>query len=101
MAKPAPKPTPENAAALALVGLAFLAEDASRLARFLTLTGIGPDHLREAAGATDTLLAVLDHLLTDESLLLVFAASKGIPPDSVAPARAALARELGSEAVHD
>jgi hypothetical protein len=101
MAKPAPKPNAENAAALALAGLAFLALDATRLTRFLTLTGIGPDHLRQAAGATDTLLAVLDHLLADESLLLVFAASKGVAPDFVAPARAALARELGSEPAHD
>lgn len=101
MAKLPPRPNAENAAALALAGLAFLAEDAPRLVRFLSLTGIGPDHLREAAGATGTLLAVLDHLLADESLLLVFAASKGIPPETVAPARAALARELGSEAIHD
>ncbi|WP_439541769.1 DUF3572 family protein [Hyphomicrobium sp.] len=101
MAKLPPRPSAENAAALALAGLAFLAEDAPRLERFLSLTGIGPEHLREAADATGTLLAVLDHLLADESLLLVFAASKGIPPETVAPARAVLARELGSEAVHD
>jgi hypothetical protein len=101
MAKPPPRPSAENAAALALAGLAFLAEDVPRLGRFLSLTGIGPDHLREAAGANETLLAVLDHLLTDESLLLVFGASKGIPPDSVAPAREALARELGIETLYD
>ncbi|MBN8913893.1 MAG: DUF3572 family protein, partial [Rhizobiales bacterium] len=40
---------------------------------------------------------VFDHLLADESLLLVFTASKAIPPESVAPARAALARALGIE----
>ena len=89
--------TAEEAAALALQGLAFLAEDGPRLGRFLALTGIGPDRLRAVAAAPDTLLAVFEHLMSDESLLLVFAASKGIPPESLAPARAALARAFGVE----
>ncbi len=95
---PAPA-TAETASTLALSGLAFLAEDPQRLVRFLGLTGIGPADLRQAADAPETLLAVLDHLLGDESLLLVFAASKGIAPESLAPARAALARTLGAEPI--
>jgi hypothetical protein len=91
----------ENAAAIALSGLAFLAEDDARLGSFLALTGIGPDDLRAAADAPETLLAVLDHLLGDESLLLVFTSSRGIAPETVAPARAALARELGIESTYD
>ena len=97
MLKRRSEPTPEEAAAMALAGLAFLAEDGPRLGRFLALTGIGPDQLRAVADAPETLLAVFDHLLADESLLLVFTASKAIPPASVAPARAALARALGIE----
>jgi hypothetical protein len=101
MLKRSPKPTAEDAAALALAGLTFLAEDGPRLGRFLALTGIGPDQLRAVADAPETLLAVFDHLLSDESLLLVFTASKGIPPDSVAPARAALASALGVGAARE
>lgn len=95
------KPTSDDAQTLGLSALAFLAEDAPRMGRFLALTGLGPDHLRAAADAPETLLAVLDHLLGDESLLLVFAASKGIAPETVAPARIALARSLGVEVDHD
>lgn len=91
-------PTAETASALALSGLAFLAEDMPRLGRFLALTGIGPEHLREAASAPETQLAVLDHLLSDESLLLVFAASKGVSPETIVPARAELARALDQDA---
>lgn len=101
MVKKGPKPTAESAQTLALSGLAFLAEDGPRLGRFLALTGMGPDELRAAADAPETLLAVLDHLLGDESLLLVFAASKGITPETVAPSREALARQLGIEAAFD
>jgi len=93
--------TPEDAAMLALSALTFLAEDGPRLGRFLQLTGIGPDQLRAVADAPETLLAVYDHLLGDESLLLVFTASKGIAPETVAPARAALARALGIEPVRE
>lgn len=101
MATRAPNLTAETAETLALAGLSFLAEDGPRLGRFLALTGIDPDQLRAAAGAPETLLAVLDHLLGDESLLLVFTASKGVAPDTVYPARLALARSLGIEAAHD
>lgn len=101
MLKRRTEPTAEEADALALAGLAFLAEDTPRLGRFLALTGIGPDQLRAVADAPETLVAVLDHLLADESLLLVFTASNGIAPETVAPARAILARALGPEAARD
>jgi hypothetical protein len=79
------------AESIALSALTFLAEDSVRLGRFLALTGMGPDDLRESAGSAGTLCAVLDYLLGDESLLLVFTASKGVPPQDLAPARALLA----------
>ncbi|WP_020087298.1 DUF3572 domain-containing protein [Hyphomicrobium zavarzinii] len=101
MRKTGSKPTAESASTLALTGLSFLAEDGPRLGRFLALTGIGPDQLRAAAGAPETLLAVLDYLLGDESLLLVFTASKGFAPESVEPSRAALAQSLGIEAARE
>lgn len=101
MARRPPPPTADDAASLALGGLAFLAEDAERLTRFLALTGIGPATLRAGADAPETHLAVLDHLLSDESLLLVFAAAKGLAPETVAHARAVLARTLGAEMPYD
>jgi hypothetical protein len=101
MARRTPRPTAETASTLALAGLTFLAEDAERLTRFLALTGIGPDHLRAAADGPETLLAVLDHLLSDESLLLVFATSKGVAPEDIAPSREALARTIGAETHYD
>ncbi|HRN84805.1 MAG TPA: DUF3572 domain-containing protein [Hyphomicrobium sp.] len=101
MAKREPKTGVEDAQTVGLSALAFLAEDAPRLGRFLALTGIGPDRLRSAADAPETLLAVLDHLLGDESLLLVFAASRGIRPETLLPAREVLARTLGSETVYE
>lgn len=85
---PRPKPLDrERAETIALAALAFLAEDAGRLGRFLALTGIGPGELRAGAGQPQVMAAVLDHLLSDEGQLLAFAANAGLPVQMVAMAR--------------
>jgi len=75
---------------IAMTGIKFLADDSERLSRFLAVTGIGPAELRSRVQDPALLAAVLEHLLGDESLLLVFAAETGIDPESVAPAQALL-----------
>jgi Protein of unknown function (DUF3572) len=78
--------TLEAAEAIALQGLAFLAEEPQRLQRFVTVTGLDPAELRARADTPELLAAVLEHLAGDESLLLVFSASRGIAPEAIAPA---------------
>jgi hypothetical protein len=80
----------EAAQTIALQGLAFLAEEPGRLQRFVSVTGLDPAELRARADAPDLLAAVLEYLASDESLLLVFAASRGIAPETVVPAIAHL-----------
>lgn len=82
--RPAPV-TKEAARALAGDALAFLAADPRRLVSFMQLTGLSPDELRRRADDDGLLASVLEHLLADESLLLVFAAERGIDPGRVAP----------------
>jgi hypothetical protein len=86
----------DGAETIALSALAFLADDPARLGRFLALTGLGPGELRTNARAPRILAAVLGHLLQDESLLLVFAAGRGIAPELVAPAHALLEQQAGA-----
>ena len=88
-----PRLTKETAEALALQGLSFLAGDADRLNRFLTLTGIDPGELRDWETNTALQGAVLEHLLADESLLLVFAAEAGVGPETIAPSHMLLTGE--------
>lgn len=71
----------DEAETLGINALQFLASDPERLGRFLALTGIGPAELKASAGEPHLLAAVLDHLLRDESLLLVFAAEYRIAPE--------------------
>jgi hypothetical protein len=86
-AQAAGAPDPE---VVGLMGLVFIAGDEARLQRFLQLTGIEPQQLRTAASETGTLAAVLDHLMADQSLLLVLAADTGLTPQQVADAHSKL-----------
>lgn len=85
----------DRAESIGVSALLFVASDTERLTRFLTLTGVGPAQLRADQRSPHMLAAVLDYLLQDESLLLVFCASDGVPPEHLAPAKRALAEMAG------
>ena len=76
---------------VAIQALSFLAADPERLERFMALSGLTPETLRAAANGSGFLVAVLEHVLADESLVLAFAANAGLAPERIAAARAALA----------
>ncbi|KAF0130776.1 MAG: hypothetical protein FD152_2103 [Xanthobacteraceae bacterium] len=71
------------AEAIAVSALAFLAGDDERLERFVALAGIDIGRIREIAGRPEFLTAVMDHLMSDEPLLLSFAAHEGVRPEDV------------------
>jgi len=75
---------------LAIEALAFLAGQPEALARFLALTGVGPHSLRAAAADPAFLAGVLDHVLSDEALLVAFAEAADVKPERLAEARRAL-----------
>lgn len=81
----------DRAERIAIQALGFIAADPERLDRFLALSGITPDTLREAAATQGFLASTLDHLSADETALLAFAAEAGLTPEGVAAARAILA----------
>lgn len=75
---------------LAIEALSFFAADPARLARFLALTGIDPGSIKTLAHSPAFLAAVLDHLGSDEALLLEFAQESGRNPMDISRARATL-----------
>ena len=82
--------TTDDAEALAVAALSFLAEEPETLGRFLGATGLGPETLRAAAGEPGFLAAVLEFVMGDEALLLVFAERRRVRPMLIAAARHAL-----------
>jgi hypothetical protein len=82
--------TREAAEILAIQALGFLAEEPERLAGFLSASGLAVERIRESATDPHFLVAVLEHMLSDESLLIAFADSAAVDPADIARARNAL-----------
>jgi hypothetical protein len=80
----------EAAESLAIQALAYIAGEPEQLGRFLAISGIGPDQIRQAAREPQFLAGVLEHVMGDERLLVAFAENAGIPPATVAKAHDAL-----------
>jgi hypothetical protein len=80
----------DAAESIAVDALTFIGTDASRLARFLDLTGLTPQSIRVAAHDAGFLLGVLDYVDADDVLLRAFADFSGIDPSMVSNARLAL-----------
>jgi hypothetical protein len=80
-------PDPET---LALLALAHVVGDEALLPRFLALSGIASDELRDRAQDPALLGAVLDFLLAHEPDLVAFADAQNLPPTAIARARHAL-----------
>jgi len=80
----------DAAESMAIAALGFLAGDPEHLDRFLAITGIGAEQLREAAREPGFLAGVLEHFASDEQLLIAFAQEQQIDPAEFERARAAL-----------
>lgn len=87
MKRPKTAESSEEAEVAGLQALAFLAADSERLSRFMDLAGLDLPAIRTAAADPAFLGGVLDHLLADESLLLIFVAEHGLKPERIAQLR--------------
>lgn len=84
------KPELEAAEALAFRAIAFIAADEAYLTDFLNRSGVSPHTLADYLEDRDFLTGVLDHLLSDESLLLAFCGNAGIDPTDISRAHQTL-----------
>jgi hypothetical protein len=95
------KPTPETgdgtvkihveeAEAIALKALTFVAEDDARLRAFLGAAGLSLVDLLSRASDPLLLGGVMDFLMQSDSLVCDFAAAAGLKPEDVVAARRAL-----------
>jgi len=80
----------ESAEALAIRALGFVAADPELLPRFLAITGIEAQSIRQAAREPGFLAGVLQFILAHELTLMRFSEESGIPPQQVSAALRAL-----------
>jgi hypothetical protein len=78
---------PVDAEAVAIRALDGLAASPERLGGFLALTGLSPQSIRDVASSPGFLAAVLDHVTSDEPLLMEISAETGISTEAFAAAR--------------
>lgn len=76
-----------DATQLALAALAWVLSEQERAQRFLDLTGLTPEGLREALGASSTHQAVFDFLMAHEPDLVAAARALNVAPEVLASAR--------------
>jgi hypothetical protein len=79
-----------NAEILALKALSWAATEQGTLPRFVAHSGVALDDLRRQAGDPEFLAALLDFLLTDDSLTKSFCEEMGLEPHQLHRARAQL-----------
>jgi hypothetical protein len=72
---------------IAVQGLSFLAAAPERLGRFLEMSGLTPQAIRSAAQSPAFFAGVLDYLVSEDELLLSFAAEVGLKPEIVMQAK--------------
>ena len=72
---------------MAVSAFAFVAGDPEHLSRFLEITGLGPETIRQAAASPGFYGAVLDHVASDEQLLLAVASALASKPERIMQAR--------------
>jgi uncharacterized protein DUF3572 len=82
-----PPDTPTDAQALALAALAATLTDERRARRFLDLTGIGTDELRDRLGELALLAALIAFLEAHEPDLLAVSEEIGVKPEALVAAR--------------
>jgi hypothetical protein len=80
----------EQSQSIALNILIFLVSDPDRAEAFLRITGMDADDVRAGASSEQFLAGVVDYLLSDEQLLVTFAAEQEINPEVIRSVRRAL-----------
>ncbi|MBL4600589.1 MAG: DUF3572 domain-containing protein [Rhizobiaceae bacterium] len=72
---------------LAIQILEYLAGDGEQLQRFMALTGIEIDDIRQMSGTPELSVALFDYILGNEPTLLSFTSERAIAPESILKAR--------------
>jgi hypothetical protein len=86
------KPATIDADQIAIDALGYIASEPDLMQRFLDLTGIEADGIRQAAGQPSFFVGVLDFLLANENDVVAFSHATGTPLETVQIAQEKLDR---------
>jgi len=83
MNTPLKRVTREQAENVAVGAFSFLTSDEERLGRFLAVSGLRPDTIRDAASSPGFLAGILDYVVSDEPLLIALAKELDTKPEHI------------------
>ena len=86
-----------RAETVAVAAFNRLIAEPERLAGFLSVTGLRPDTIRQAAGEPGFHAAILDYVSSEEQLIVAIADELEMSPAEIASARARLSPETSFE----
>jgi hypothetical protein len=79
-------PSHQGANELAAAVFGFVTQDPGRLMRFMESAGLSPAALRASAESPELLSGLLDHVVSDEELLLACARALDVSPERITAA---------------
>ncbi|WP_244622665.1 DUF3572 domain-containing protein [Microvirga brassicacearum] len=84
------KTSADEAEALAVAAFSAIMGDEERMSRFMAVSGLRPDTIREAAGSPRFFAGILDYVVADEPLLIALASEMNVKPERLMGAHMAL-----------
>jgi hypothetical protein len=84
------KITTDAAEALAVAAFSAITGDEERMSRFMAISGLRPDTIREAAASPRFFAGILDYVVSDEALLIGLATELNVKPERLMGAHMAL-----------
>jgi hypothetical protein len=84
------KITIDAAEALAVAAFSAIMSDEERMSRFMAISGLRPDTIREAAASPRFFAGILHYVVADEGLLVALATELNVKPEQVMGAHLAL-----------
>jgi hypothetical protein len=80
----------EEAETLAVAAFSAISGDEERMSRFMAISGLRPDTIRQAADSPRFFAAILEYVVSDEPLLIALATELSVKPERLMGAHLAL-----------
>ena len=80
----------DEAETLAVAAFSAITGDEERMSRFMSISGLRPETIRQAAESSRFFAAILEYVVSDEPLLVALATELGVRPERLMAAHLAL-----------
>jgi hypothetical protein len=80
----------DEAETVAVAAFSAITGDEERMSRFMAVSGLRPETIRQAAASPRFFAGILDYLVSDEALLIALSVEMNVKPERIMGAHLAL-----------